>query len=329
MLSRRRFFAVSGAALAGVAGVGLYSWQVEPHWVQVVRRPMPLPDLPLSLAGRTLLQLSDIHVGPRVSSDYLIHALRSAAALEPDFVVFTGDFVSYRSARVYRELARVLRALPRGRLATVAALGNHDYGPGWRRLDVADAITRVASDAGAIVLRNEVRIVGGIQFVGLADLWSPEFGAYREAPLIALPSTDPDETDELAPAAPSGTDARHALDRVARDTPTIALAHNPDAQDLPIWGNFKGWVLAGHTHGGQVKPPFLPPPVLPVRNKRYTAGAFAVAPGRTLYINRGLGHLLQVRFNVRPELTLFTLEREHASPINNVVVHPTPTYVNA
>jgi predicted MPP superfamily phosphohydrolase len=68
-------------------------------------------------------------------------------------------------------------------------------------------------------------------------------------------------------------------------------------------------VLAGHTHGGQCKPPFLPPPLLPVRNRRYTAGEFAVAPGRTLYINRGLGHLIQVRFNVRPELTLFTLER--------------------
>jgi predicted MPP superfamily phosphohydrolase len=312
MLSRRQFFAIGGAAVAGMAGVGLYAWQVEPHWVEIVRRPMALPNLPPSLAGRTLLQVSDIHVGPRVSSEYLIRALRTAAALEPDFVAFTGDFVSYRSALEFRELARVLRALPRGRIGTVAALGNHDYGPGWRRLDVADQITSVANDAGAIVLRNEVRTLGGIQFVGLADLWSPEFGAYREAPLIALPSSDPGETDEMAPPAPSGTDARQALDRIAINLPTIVLAHNPDAQDLPIWGNLRGWVLAGHTHGGQVKPPFLPPPVLPVRNKRYTAGVFAVARGRTLYINRGLGHLLQVRFNVRPELTLFTLESERA-----------------
>jgi predicted MPP superfamily phosphohydrolase len=90
--------------------------------------------------------------------------------------------------------------------------------------------------------------------------------------------------------------------------PTIVLAHNPDAQDLPIWDGIQGWVLAGPTHGGQVKPPFLPPPVLPVRNKRYTAGEFEVGAGRRLYINRGLGHMLPVRFNVRPEITLFTLE---------------------
>jgi len=76
-----------------------------------------------------------------------------------------------------------------------------------------------------------------------------------------------------------------------------------------MWSGVRAWVLAGHTHGGQVKPPFLPPPILPVRNKRYTAGEFAIAPGRTLYINRGLGYLTQVRLNVRPELTLFTLRR--------------------
>ena len=78
--------------------------------------------------------------------------------------------------------------------------------------------------------------------------------------------------------------------------------------DQPIWGDYEGWILAGHTHGGQVKPPFLPPPMLPVRNKRYTAGAFALSGNRSLYINRGLGNLWPVRFNVRPEITLFTLE---------------------
>jgi hypothetical protein len=91
------------------------------------------------------------------------------------------------------------------------------------------------------------------------------------------------------------------------------LSHNPDVQDLPIWNGVRAWVLAGHTHGGQVKPPFLTPPILPVKNKRYTAGTFDVGPGRTMYINRGLGFLVQVRFDVRPELTLFTLTRATAN----------------
>lgn len=308
MLSRRRFVILGGTALAGVAGGGLYAWQVEPHWVEVVRRPMPLEHLPEELAGKTLLHLSDLHVGPRVDSDYLIRTLSEARdALAPDFVVVTGDFVSYRSAREYRELARVLRHLPPGRIATVAALGNHDYGFGWRELDVADQVASVVSDAGAVVLRNESLLAGGLQFVGLSDLWSPEFGPFGERARRNLPL--PGSTSVSGGSVGARSAAHDTLSAVGSRHATVVLSHNPDAQDLPIWDGVRGWVLAGHTHGGQVKPPFLPPPVLPVRNERYTAGQFVVGPGRTLYINRGLGHLIQVRFNVRPEVTLFALER--------------------
>ena len=87
----------------------------------------------------------------------------------------------------------------------------------------------------------------------------------------------------------------------------IVLAHNPDVCDLDIWNNYKGWILSGHTHGGQVKPPFVNPPILPVKNKKYTAGIIDLSNERTLYINRALGHLWQVRFNVRPEITVFEL----------------------
>jgi predicted MPP superfamily phosphohydrolase len=128
-------------------------------------------------------------------------------------------------------------------------------------------------------LRNTRRDVSGLTLVGIDDLWGPNF-----RPVEA--------TAKLAP-----------------DAPVIALCHNPDAADGRVWGNFQGWILSGHTHGGQCKPPFLPPPLLPVSNKRYTAGAFDLGDGRSLYINRGLGHLLRVRFNVRPEITLFTLVR--------------------
>jgi predicted MPP superfamily phosphohydrolase len=265
---------------------------------------MPLADLPPELVGRTLLQVSDLHVGHRVSSDYLIGALREAQALEPDFVTVTGDFVSYRSASEYTELARVLRHLPRGRSGTVASLGNHDYGMAWRQLDVADRVSRVVADAGAIVLRNERRVIGGIQFLGLGDYWSPEFGPTRGGGPHGLftplqPSHDP----------ATRLDAASAIRELRPGLPTVVLSHNPDAQDESMCRDVRGYVLAGHTHGGQVKPPFLPPPVLPVRNRRYTAGTFDLGPGRSMYINRGLGHLIQVRFNVRPEITLFTLQR--------------------
>jgi uncharacterized protein len=307
-MNRRRFLAVGASTLAAAAGTGLYAWQIEPYWLDIVRRPMPLENLPPGLVGKTLLQVSDVHVGPRVSSDYIVRSFLAARELAPDFVAFTGDFISYRSAHEISELARVLRSAPRGRLGTVASLGNHDYGRNWRSIAVADDVSRVASDAGMVVLRNDVRSIAGIQFAGLADFWSPEFGPQHGMP---------PEGSLLAPV-PSGfarpdTDARGALRLLAPAQPTVVLSHNPDVQDLPIWDGIRGWVLAGHTHGGQVKAPFLPPPVLPVQNKRYTSGEFAVGPGRTLYINRGLGFLIQVRLAVRPELTLFTLTSAPAS----------------
>lgn len=274
--SRRRFLQLSAASSALTA---IYAWRIEPHWVDLVRRRLPVKGLPADLAGRTLVQFSDLHIGPNVDDDYLRDAFHRVAKLRPDFVVVSGDFVSFRDAARFGQMSGVLAAFPHGRLATFASLGNHDYGRAWSELAVADHVTAVAADAGITVLRNEMQIVGGLQIVGLEDYWSPRF--------------DPEPT----------------LSARDREAATVVLCHNPDAVDADVWDDYDGWILGGHTHGGQCKPPFLPPPIVPVRNKRYTAGAFDVGGGRTLYINRGLGHLMRVRFNVRPEITVFDLER--------------------
>ncbi len=226
-----------------------------------------------------MVQLSDLHVGPRVDDEYLIETLERVKTLQADILVFTGDFVSWGSARQQDHLARVFRHTPTGRLATLGILGNHDYGPNWNHLDIADNVVRTLDQVGIRVLRNESTVVLGLKFYGLDDLWSPRFG-----PGHLFTGIDPKE-------------------------PAIALCHNPDGCDENVWGDFQGYILSGHTHGGQCKPPFLPPPFLPVRNRRYSAGEFDLYDGRTLYVNRGIGHLLRVRFNVRPEITLFTLTR--------------------
>jgi hypothetical protein len=277
----RRRFVVGGAALAA-AGVGGYTWGVEPFWLEVVRRDLPVVGLPPALDGARLAHLSDLHVGPRVRDDYLVDALRHTGSLRPDFVVVTGDLITHHEARgdaTYRQLRGVLGHLPRGRLGTVAVLGNHDYGTaaaGWRDLAVAARVQAELERAGARVLRNEAVAVAGLDFVGVEDLWSGR------------------------------ADARRAFERRSSRA-AVALCHNPDGADELAWGDHRGWILAGHTHGGQCKPPFLPPPLLPVRNRRYAAGAVGAPGGRTLYISRGLGYWLHVRFNVRPEVTLFTL----------------------
>lgn len=268
---------MAGAGAAAVAGA--YTWLVEPHWVEFVRRRLPIRGLPRDLEGRTLVQLSDIHVGPRVDDRFLTRTFEQVDACRPDLVVVTGDFVSYSRPEHLEQLRRVVEHVPQGRLGTFGVLGNHDYGRNWSEVPVGDSVASIAEGAGVTVLRNESRMVSGLQITGVDDFWSPRFDVTR-----ALADRD-------------------------GGAATLVLCHNPDGVDVTGWDGYEGWILSGHTHGGQCKAPFLPPPLLPVRNRRYTAGEFSLAGGRRLYINRGLGHLLKVRFNVRPEVTLFHLTR--------------------
>jgi predicted MPP superfamily phosphohydrolase len=256
-----------------------YAIGIEPHWLEIVERDLRVEHLPASLNGARLAQLSDLHIGPQVSDDYIVHSFDRLRALQPEIVAITGDFITHRRSRgesQYRQLREVLAHLPHGRLATIAILGNHDYGGGWGDPAVAAKVVAEAERASVRVLRNEVQSVSGLDFIGVDDLW-----AHRGDPVIAL--------------------------RARESAAAIALVHNPDAADEQSWPEFRGWMLAGHTHGGQCKPPFLPPPLLPVKNRRYVAGEVSVDAARTLYISRGVGHLIRARFLVRPEITLFTL----------------------
>jgi predicted MPP superfamily phosphohydrolase len=283
LLTRRRFLRrVAAPALAAGAAAGGYAWRVEPHWVEVVRRDLPVARLPADLAGRTLVQVSDLHAGPGVDDDYLADALGRVSRLEPDILALTGDFMTCRGGEQVDRAARALGHLRPARLATLAVLGNHDYGVGWAQVEVADRLCARLAGLGIDVLRNAARDVRGLTVAGIDDRWSPMFFPDR-----VLPGLDPARAN-------------------------LVLCHNPDAADWPWWYGYRGWVLCGHTHGGQCKPPFLPPPLLPVVNQRYTAGEIDLYDGRRLYINRGLGYLRRVRFNARPEITVFTLRQGEA-----------------
>ncbi len=278
----RRFFLTSAGSAAAITAAGTtaygYAVYVEPHWVETVRRPLPVKALPSPLEGKTLIQLSDIHVGPDVDDRYLISVFEYVQSLAPDIIVVTGDFVSHYR-HIVDHAARVYPSFPKGRLATLGVFGNHDYGHRSANRQLAADLHDIFHQAGITMLQNQAVDVEGLRMIGLDDRWGPFF---NPAPIMAT---------------------------VTAGDPVLVLSHNPDTADLPFWGDFDGWILAGHTHGGQCKPPFLQPPLLPVANKRYIAGAYDLSGRRSLYINRGVGHLLKARFNARPEVTVFTMTR--------------------
>lgn len=274
---KRRDFLIAGGA--GLTGMLTYAHWLEPFWIELSQRDLPIAGLPQSLDGRTLLHLSDLHVGP-VDNGYLERVWRTGAALQPDIVMYTGDWVTVDHIDQVGLLDRHIPNVPRGRMLTLSVLGNHDYGPTWRDQATADAIIERLAAANIRVLRNEAMDVDGLFVAGVDDYWSP-----YARPEQALATWRP-------------------------GTPSLVLNHNPDCMDERArWNGYDGWVLSGHTHGGQCRSPFLAPPILPVQNRRYTAGEIAVGDGRRVYISRGVGFNYQVRLNARPEMTLFTLRR--------------------
>lgn len=280
-MNRRKFIK---RGLLGVLGLGtlsgLYAWQIEPFWLEFVKRTMPLKNLPEHLIGKTVMQISDIHIGNRFNYQYIIKSFQKAQKFEPDYVVYTGDYITYENEKQFEQFEEVLKHTVRGKLGTVGVLGNHDYGKNWAEQDVANQITNQLEKEGVQILSNEQSEIKGLNFIGLDDYWALNF-----APKTIMKNYDASKAN-------------------------LVLCHNPDVCDLDVWNGYNSWILSGHTHGGQVKPPFLNPPMLPVKNKKYSSGEFNLEEGRKLYINRALGHLWQIRLNVRPEITIFELEQE-------------------
>lgn len=280
-MKRRKFIKKTILGTLGIGFLsGIYTWQIEPFWLEFVKKKMPIKNLPKDLIGKTLMQISDVHVGNRFDYQHIIDSFKKAQKYNPDFVVYTGDYVSYENGKQFKQLDEVLSYAVKGKIGTVGILGNHDYGKNWAEQKVADKISSQLEDVGIRILKNEQTEINGLNIIGFDDYWALNF------------------------------DPQKVMDKYDDTKANLVLCHNPDVCDLNVWNNYQGWILSGHTHGGQCKPPFLNPPMLPVKNKKYTSGEIEFKDGRTLYINRAIGHLWQVRFNVRPEITIFELEQK-------------------
>lgn len=257
----------------------LYSWQVEPFWVEFVERKLPIKNLPAHLEGKVLMQISDLHVGDRFDWKFLIESFKKAQQFKPDFVVYTGDFVNHGTLQEQQDLRIVMEKAVYGSLGTFGILGNHDYGPDWKDIELSRNICGILNDFGIEMLNNEQQEKQGLNFIGFEDLSSPNFD-----PMQIMKDYDSSKAN-------------------------LILCHNPDVCDMEVWNGYQGWILSGHTHGGQCRIPGVITPILPVKNKTYVSGEIDLQDGRMLYINRAIGHSYQVRFMVRPEITVFTLKQ--------------------
>lgn len=260
----------------------VYAWRIEPRWVEYNYLPMPTQNLPNDLVDKKIVQISDIHIGETVEEEFIIKNFKKIKKLNPDIVVFTGDFISpvQINKAPYEQLNAVIQHAPKGKLVTIAILGNHDYGILAKNAGRADSVASILKENGITVLRNEAIRVHGLNIIGIDDMWGTNF-----YPL-------------------------NVTQNINTKLANLVLVHNPEVSELNIWNGYTGWILSGHTHGGQVRFPFQKATRLPVLNGDLDEGLKLFPDGRKLYINKGLGHSIRLRFNVRPEITVFTLQKE-------------------
>jgi len=262
---------------------GLCAWRLEEPNLLITRSSMALEGLHKDWHGATVAHVADLHLGPLTSEAYLGEFIQRINEFGVDFVTIAGDIIT--GPKTYaRAAGRLLRRL-RPRVATLAVLGNHDYGlfhpTGWGRTrGLAEYLAGQLTDAGIHVLLNASRTYargqGRLQFVGLEDLWSQRM------------------------------DVDAAFEQVRGDVPVVAICHNPDAApELAQRGS--QWVLAGHTHGKGVSPGRINDRILPVLYRQFVAGHYLLDEGRHLYVNRGLSHSRRTGPDSLPEITLFTL----------------------
>jgi predicted MPP superfamily phosphohydrolase len=264
---------LAGAAAAGA--LGAYAFLVEPRWLQLTRTRIHVRGLHPALEGFTLALLTDLHAGDGTPLSLIRRACRLAMGEQPDLIAVTGDLVA-DDAPGFREVLDAVQGLaaPYG---VYAVPGNHDHevGIGRFRRDLAEQ--EALRD---LTNRAEVLDVDGARFcvAGVDDLSSgqPDLGV--------LPP--PEERDF-----------------------TLLLAHDPDqAERVRRVCDRVDLIVSGHTHGGQVRLPFVGALRNPAQHDDLYEEGLRRRPWTQVYTSRGVGTVhIPVRFLCRPEVAMLTL----------------------
>lgn len=279
-ISRKTFISKAMKWLGGIVGLGVatgaYAYGWERTWLDVVRITLTIPGLRDRYKGTKLIHFSDVHLGHFMGTNDLQAVVAVIQEEHPDVICFTGDLVD-ESISPLAAAVPILSQL-QAPLGKFAVLGNHDY-----RIDQQKSVQEGLTASGFEVLENRHVVVTkngeSLYIAGVEDV------------LHGKP------------------DLARAIADIPEGENVILLAHEPDFADEaakhPIHLQ-----LSGHSHGGQVRLPWIGHLVTPPLARKYVQGLHRVGPDQMpVYTNRGLGTtILPVRLFCRPEITVLTLQ---------------------
>lgn len=244
--------------------------------LHVVERGVEIARLPQTLARLSIVHVSDFHFTGRIGKSYFLEVVRRVNGLDADLVCITGDLID--DAACFDWIPQTLGQLA-GRHGVYFVLGNHDRLIDHRRL------RQVLTASGLVDL--------GGRWLAVDVRGQPVLLAGNERPWFH-------EGDELARAP-----------QVAGDPLRIALTHSPDQLR---WAQAAGvdLLLAGHTHGGQIRLPLVGPIFSPCRHGVKHAWGLYEAPPTLLHVTCGVSGEFPVRMNCPPEIVRLVLQSPFA-----------------
>lgn len=254
-----------------------WAFFIEPNRLVVREQTIELENWPQQLDGLRIAVLSDIHVGASFITDEKLRTIvERTNEHHPELIVILGDYMTGKhiEPQVFGPTLKGFSAP----LGTYSVLGNHDWWYSGRK------VREGLEQNGIKVLEDEATQINArgtsLWLVGLADLW-----------------TRPQRIDATVAKVPAGQ-------------PLIALTHNPDI--FPTLPERVPLLLAGHTHGGQVRFPLIGTVVEASRyGDRYVRG-HVIENNHHLFVTTGIGtSIVPVRFGVTPEIVLLTLKTKH------------------
>ena len=299
--------------------VGIWPRFVEPRLISTTKLTVSLPNLPEELRNLKIVQFSDLHFHPQMPESFTDKLCSKVQELKPDVIVFTGDILCCSALDESERLKKILNSLsaPYG---CYAVMGNHDYQMGVSINDEGDY--DIINEPGSSIARGFKRLYEPLTLTKKVTERAKNLQLHSG--LVSLLSQTPFELlhnqSKVIKIKNSGLNicgvGEHMLDKCLPEIafqqyepkfPGIILAHNPDC--LPKLTAYPGdIVLCGHTHGGQVNLPWIWKYFTLMEDNRLVRGLHQIDK-KWVYVNRGIGGVLQFRWFAMPELLVLTLDK--------------------